>query len=145
MAACCHFGVGLRNQLDHNFFSQLPDGPITLLLTCYLLPLFSLLLSCTYYSQSDSFSPVSSYWDKLIQVQLHFSLCLCEQKYSKSKLFFSLCLSGHNIVSPIFFLTYKISLSLLTQFILLPLESKQCPLTLASVLACADSADELRF
>ena len=29
--------------------------------------------------------------------------------------------------------------------ILLPLESKQCPLTLASVLACADSAGELRF
>ena len=29
--------------------------------------------------------------------------------------------------------------------ILLPLESKQCPLTLASVLACADSAGKLRF
>ena len=31
------------------------------------------------------------------------------------------------------------------QSIILPLESKQCPLTLALVLACADSADELRF
>ena len=29
--------------------------------------------------------------------------------------------------------------------ILLPLESKQCPLAQASILACADSADELRF
>ena len=29
--------------------------------------------------------------------------------------------------------------------LLLKLESKQCPLTLASVLACADSADEIRF
>ena len=29
--------------------------------------------------------------------------------------------------------------------ILLPLQYKQCPLTLASVLACADHADELRF
>ena len=28
---------------------------------------------------------------------------------------------------------------------LLPLQSKQFPLTLASVLACADSVDELRF
>ena len=37
------------------------------------------------------------------------------------------------------------SVSLLTHSKPLPLESKQCPLTLASVLACADSADELRL
>ena len=34
---------------------------------------------------------------------------------------------------------------LLTHSILLLLESKQCPLTLALVLACADSVDQLRF
>ena len=34
---------------------------------------------------------------------------------------------------------------LFTYYKLLPLESKQCPLTLASVLVCADSVDELRF
>ena len=39
----------------------------------------------------------------------------------------------------------KNSISLLTESILLPLESKQCPLTLASVLAFVDSVDELRF
>ena len=37
------------------------------------------------------------------------------------------------------------SLFLLIYSILLPSESKLCPLTLASVLACADSVDELRF
>ena len=39
----------------------------------------------------------------------------------------------------------NIPLSLLTWFIFLPLESKQCPLTLPLVLACANSADELLF
>ena len=34
---------------------------------------------------------------------------------------------------------------MLTYPILLPSEHKRCPLTLASVLACADSTDELRF
>ena len=37
------------------------------------------------------------------------------------------------------------SLSLLTYCIYLPLESKQCPLRPASVLAWADSLNELRF
>ena len=39
----------------------------------------------------------------------------------------------------------KIRIYLPTQSILLLLESKQCPLTLVAVLACADSVDELRF
>ena len=34
---------------------------------------------------------------------------------------------------------------LASHFILLRLESKRCPLTLASVLACGDSTDDLRF
>ena len=34
---------------------------------------------------------------------------------------------------------------LLSSSVLLPLESQQCPLTLASVLACVDSVHELQF
>ena len=49
------------------------------------------------------------------------------------------------ILSLIFFLTKKNSLFLPTNSILLPLESKQCSLTIASVLACADPTDEIRF
>ena len=48
-------------------------------------------------------------------------------------------------LNPILCQTWKNSLFLLTHFILLPLESKPCPLRLASVLGCADSGDELRF
>ena len=84
MAACCYFGVDLRNGLDYNFPSRLRDGTLT----------------CSPY-----------------------------------------------------FPLYFTSFFTLTCPLLLPLESKQCPLTqskqcpltLAPVLACADSADKLRF
>ena len=65
-----------------------------------------------------------------------FKICLCQNaiasqcNYSK--------ISPNNVSA-------KISHSLLTQCILLSLESKQCPLLLTSVLSCADSADELQF
>ena len=42
-------------------------------------------------------------------------------------------------------LLYFILLYFTLLYILLPLESKQCPLTLASVLACAGPREELRF
>ena len=121
------------------------------------------------------YSPSPFYLDKLFQVQLHFSLLFSGQKFSKSissslvssdknilsptsilqkysntipisVLAANSFQSRKNILSPIFFLTYrKIPSSLLTYSILLPLESKRCPLTLASVLACVDSLDELQF
>ena len=48
-------------------------------------------------------------------------------------------------LSSIFLLTQKSSLFFACLFYTLPLESKQRLLTLSSVLACADSAEELRF
>ena len=42
-------------------------------------------------------------------------------------------------------LHFPFSLFTPTYTLLLPLESKQCPLTQSSVLACADAADELQF
>ena len=61
--------------------------------------------------------------------------------FAKFQLQFIETLLGHfQIVS----LQKKLTF-LLTQFILLTLESKQYPLTLAWVLACANSLDELRF
>ena len=111
------------------------------------------------------------YSHKLLQVQLRFSLLPFGQKFSKSKFLFSLrkknVLSPTSILQKysktipnlVFaaesFQSYKIILSpilffwlwknpsfCLPNFIRLPLEFKQCPLTLASALACADSVDE---
>ena len=71
------------------------------------------------------------------------------QKYSKpipnSVLATKSLQSRKNILSPIPFLTWKNSLFVPTNSVLLPPESKRCPLTLALALACADSVDELRF
>ena len=53
-----------------------------------------------------------------------------------STLLFGQIISKSNFPFSHFFLSYPL---------LLPLESKHDPLTLSSVLACADSADELRF
>ena len=67
-------------------------------------------------------------------------------KYSKSNFLLPFCLFGQKVSeSKFLFLTQKKSLFLPTNSTLMPLESKKCPLTLASVLACVDSADELRF
>ena len=156
MAARCYFGVHLGKGLDHYSLSRLTDG------TPYSssdLPYFTLLL------------PV--YLDKLFQVQLPFSLLFFGQKFSMSNFssLFSLdnnnlsttsflqkysktisnsvsaaksIRSRKNILNPISFDPEKFPLSAYN-FILLPPESKRCPLTLTSALACADSDDELRF
>ena len=97
------------------------------------------------------------FWGALL-----YSPSLLGQNYSKSKFLFSLlfgqknspsnfCLSRKSfqfykiILSPTFFLSQKNFLFPPTDYILLPMESEECQLTLASVLACADSADELQF
>ena len=157
MAACCYFGADLGNGLDYYPLSRLTDG--TLHSSSDFL-FFTLLLLF--------------YWDKLFQVQLPYSLLLLWTKFSKSnssslfssdKNFLSLTsiLQKHStaipkpvlaaksfqsrkkILSSIFYLTWKSSLLVLNHFILLSPETKRCPLTLASALACADSVDELRF
>ena len=81
--------------------------------------------------------------------QKNLSATPIPRKYSKTILSSVLAANSFHfyksILSPTFLLTYKNSLLLLTYSIHLPLESKQCPLTPASVLACADSVDEHRF
>ena len=126
-AACCYFGVDLEKKLDHYSLSRLADG--------------------TPYSSSDLLYftlLLPFYLSKLFQVQILFSLLLFGQSFSKSSSS-SLSSSDKNILSPVFFRLKKIPSFLLIHFILLPLESKHCPLTLASVLVCANSADELQF
>ena len=151
-AACCYFGVDLGKGLYQYSFSRLTDGTphsssdllyLTLLLPFYLdkffpvqLP-FSFLLFGPKFSKSNSSSLFSS--DK------NLSPTSIPQNYSKtipnSDLAAKSFQSHKNILSPIFFLTSKNNIF----FILLPPESKRCPLTLALALACADSMDKPRF
>ena len=156
-AACCYFGVDLGKGLDHYSLSRLADGTphsfsdllyYTLLLPFYLdnpflvQLLFYFLLFGQTFSESNSSSLFSSRRNILRPTSFL-------QKWSKtipnSVLTAKSIQSHKNILSTSFLLTYKNSPFLLHFFILLPLQSKQCPLTLASVLACADSADELLF
>ena len=133
----CYFGDNLRSPLDHNFPSRLTDvtpySSSDLLSSSLLVP-----LTWTNYSRSNSLSPFYS----------------LGQKYSKSKLPVSFALLGLKILSPtpnlqkysrsIFFS----DLEKLPLFAYLfhtlatgALEPKQCPITLASVLAGAHSVD----
>ena len=119
----------------------------------------SLLFTWTNYFQSNSLSPFSSFKPNYSKCNPFSFLCSFWTKNSKSnsnstKRFWDysiLCLSYkftpilQKIPSPKTFLTHKNSLFLLTNSILMPLESKQYPLTPASVLACVDSVDEFRF
>ena len=158
MAVCCHFGVDLRNQLNHNFPSRLTDG--TPLSSSDLLYFFLLLpFIWTNYSKSNSLSPFYSLGQNYSKSEFPLLFALPGQSilsqtpnpqaYSKTISFSVLAAnpfqSYKNISSPFFFLTYENCLFLLTYSKLLPLEAKQCPLTLASLLACADSVAELRF
>ena len=152
MAACSYFGVDLRNQLDHNFPSRLTDR--TPYSSSHLLSSSpSLPFAWPNYSESNSFS-------------LFHSLGQNYSKFNSSSPFFSdkyipsqnsvlsfLFLDSHFYVQLHSYKKFQVNLSLrlrkisslLTYFILLPLKSKQCPLTPPSVLTCADSVDELRF
>ena len=107
---------------------------------------------------SDSFSPFCSFGQTISESnssslfssgRYNLRPTSLLQKWSKTiptSVLASKSIQSHkNILSTIFLLTWKNFTFLLQFFILLPLESKQCPLTLASVLACADSADELLF
>ena len=156
MAACCYVGVDLRNQLDPNFPSRLTDG--TPYSSSNLLSSF-LLLPSTWikYSKSNFLSPF--YSDKIIpSPNSLLSLLFLNKKtkhapnlqnYSKTISFSALAANFFpiykNILSFTFFPTHENSPFLLTHSMLLPLESKQCPLKPASVLACADAVDELWF
>ena len=128
-------------------------GLLTLLLTCFTLLSFSFLLAQTI-SSPTPFLPFS-FLDRnfLSPIPLPFSPghflspTSILKNYSKTILNSVLAAksfhSRKNILSPILFLTWKNSLFLPTNCILLPPESKRCPLTLPSALACADSVDEL--
>ena len=167
MAACCFLGVDLRNWFDHNFHSRFTDGTLhsssdllySSLLLFFTRTIFSICnsLSPCYslgrkFSKTESSSLLSS--DKIIRspiflptylrtqlfyIKIHSFLCSSwiENSRSKSKL--------EKFSKSSFLPDSKKSLFLLTHNILLPLESKHCPLTPASVHACADSVDELRF
>ena len=156
--ACCYFGVDMGKRLDHYSLSRLTDGTHH---SSSDLLYFTLLLPFTWTNCSKS------------NCLSHF--CLFEQKFSKSNsssLFSSdknipsptsslqifsfydnskFCLSRKIIPTSQkhfkshFLLDLEKFPFLLTSFVLWPPESKQCPLTLAPVLACADSADEFRF
>ena len=70
VAACCHFGVDLHNQLDRNFFFCSRDGTPRSFLTCFTLFLLSLLLfSWTIVPIRTSLSVFVSQ-DKFLWVQL---------------------------------------------------------------------------
>ena len=82
MAACCYFGVNLRNQLDQNFPSRLPDViPLSfsdLLISSLLLP-----FTWTNYFKSNSLSPLYSL-DKVFSVQIPLLSLLLWTYYFKS-------------------------------------------------------------
>ena len=137
MAACCYFGVDLGNGLDHYSLSRLADGTPY---SSFELPYFILLL----YLDKIILSPKFSSLAKKTSVQLPFN------KKSSKTITNSVLAAKHfqfykNILSPTFLLSYKTSLCPSSNYVLLPLESKQCPLTLASVLAYAGPVDEPRF
>ena len=173
MAACCYFGVDLRNQLDNKFHFHLMDGILhsssDLLSASLFLP-----FTWTNYSESNSLSPFFS-WINYFQSNPSF-LISSSEKYLLSLIFFSsLCFSRVKISKPsskflkkgqdnsVFCLSCKFNpvlqkcstpnfLSDLQKFpfsptysIILPLESTPCPLTPLFVLACADSVEERRF
>ena len=139
MAACCYFGVDLGNGLDHYSLSRLADG------TPYSssdLPYFTLLL----YFDKNILSPKFSSLDKIISVQLPFNKNKKSSKTNPNSVLAAKPFQFYkNNLSPTFFLSYKTSLFPPSNYVLLPLESKQCPLTLASVLAYAGPVDEPRF
>ena len=139
MVACCYFGAHLGNGVDHKFSSRLTDGTPH---SCSDLVYFTPFLPFTLLDKII-LSPIPlpfSLRTKIFQVKIPISLCSCWTKNSEFNSKFAKIFK----VKFSFWLR-KNSLSLLTHSILLPLESKQCPLRLASVLACADSADEFRF
>ena len=150
MAACCYFGADLRNWLDHNFPSRLTDwtsrSSSDLLYSSLLLP-----FTWKNYSKSNPLLPFILL-DKIIPNPIPLLSSLRTKIFSRKSLFFllfpdekisvQLQIEKNYCKSNCFLL---LTLLLLTHSILLPRESKQCPLTLASILACADSADELRF
>ena len=140
MAACCYFGVDLRNQRDHNFLSRLTDGTphssSDLIYFSLLLPFiwtnYSKYNSLSHFysrrqnyseSNSSSFFPL----DK-ISLRRNFLFCLLfldkktlsptpnPQKYPNTN---SLSVSANsfqsykNTLSPTFFLIYEISCFLL--------------------------------
>ena len=153
MAAFCYLRADLGSGLDHNFPSRLTDE---ILQSSSDLLYFTLLLPLTWtkYSKFSNFSPSHSLGqiysksnssslftsDKIILRKNSFSsLLFLDKKFPVPIQIYK------NTLGPIFLLTWKISFFLPTYSILLPLKSKQCPLRLASVLACANSVDDLRI
>ena len=153
MAACCYFGADLGNWLDHKFPSRWTDGtPHSSSDLLY----FTLLLTFTWtnYSKSNFLCPFCSLGQNYSQSNSSFFFTFDKNFPSQNFLFSSFFLDWKfqvefqnckTFLSQALFLTEKIFPVLLTHSILLPLESIQCPLTQASVLACPDSTDELRF
>ena len=149
--ACCSFGVDLWEQLDHIFLSYPTEGiPYS---SSDLLSFSRLPSTWTNYSTSNWFPPFylheknysksksSSLFasDKIILSQKCPSLCFSWIENSKSNSNFTKLFAVQ-----VSFWSRKIPF-FRTHSILLPLETKQRPLTPASVLAFADSVEELRF
>ena len=150
MAACCYFEADLGNGLDNNFPSRLTDGTphsSSDLLYSYLLP-FTWTNYCKSYSispfcslgQNFSKSNCSFLGTKNFKAKFLLLFALSGQKNSKSK-----SKTTKMFQIPFWFWLRKIPSLLLNYSILLAPEFKQCPLTLASALACAESVDELQF
>ena len=159
MAACCYFEVDPRNQIGHVFLSHLTDGTAqfssALLFRSLIDPFIGqFILSPTLFL---AFTPL----DKIILNPSSFSALsllgqiircpmLLPSLTLRTKLFlvqilFPFRSFGQTNFRVTFILTNENLLFLLTDFILLPLESKQCPLAPDSVPACAKSVDENRF
>ena len=143
-----------------SIITHFPDqrtGLLTPLLTCLTLLSFSL-FTWTNYPKSNSLSLFCIFGQKFFKSyssplfpseKNNLSPTSALQNNSKtfpnSVLVANSFQSRKNILSPIFFLTLKNSLFLPTNSLLLPPESKCCPLTLASVLACVHSVDDFLF
>ena len=133
MPACCYLGAHPRNQLDLKFPSRWTDGTPYSSSDLLLLP-----STLPNYSKSNYLSPFYSLGQNKSKSNFLFPL-LFGQNYSKSKFPLLFVCFGLKILTPTriiqnyskfnFFLTQKNFLLLLTCSILLPLESKQIPLT----------------
>ena len=135
MPACCYF----RAILTQSKCSFLINGRHSSLLFRLGFTLFfvSPLLGHIY-SKSIS-SSLFSLGKTIVSQNFVFHLLFQDKKFSVQLQIYKL------ILSPIFLLTYRNSLFSPNSSIIVPLESKQCPLTPAAVLGCAHSVGELRF
>ena len=108
---------------------------------------------CSWYRSAARSLLTYSLTGLLTSLTLPYSLTLLSSCFALLFPFFGIKLIQNSLLSSLrskkskshFSCDLKKFLRLPTNSILSPSEYKQCPLTLASVIACVDSADELRF